>query len=124
MLAMACQALVETGSLTEAMLRGGFKAGDSVDAPVGSMERLVSAGSDVSSAELSFSRSVSPFVNNMLGQIEAGSQPCSPTEAFTWARQCSEEMKGTAVGVGGLRRQISPYIFNPLVKPVVEVDEP
>lgn len=123
MLATACQALIETGSLTESMLREGIKAaGDSAAAApaitVGGMERAVSAGSDVSSAELSFSRGVSPFVGNMLDQMEAeGAQPCSSTLAFTWARQCSEEMKGMKVGPGALRRQISPYIFNPGVKP-------
>jgi len=123
MLAVTCRALTETGILTEAMLR------ESIQPPeveFSGFERAVSADSNISGHQLCFSRGVSPFVTGMLGQIEGGEQPCSPAEAFTWARQCSEEMKA-ATAAGGLRRQISPHMFNPAVKPppspVIEVKD-
>lgn len=121
MLAVTCRALIETGTLTESLLRDSIEAGDAAADEVAFERAVSSAESEISvgyeDQELSYSRGVSPFVGNMLEQMEGGAQQSSsPTQAFTWARQCSEEMNRGAAA--GFRRQISPHIFNnPVAKP-------
>lgn len=104
MLAVTCRALIETGSLTESMLREIIQPEEE---EIAAFERVVSAGSDYSAQELGFERHISPFVSDMLSQMDGGEQPCSPTEAFTWARQCSEGTEGVQ-----FRRQISPCVLD------------
>lgn len=121
MLAVTCRALTETGTLTEEILRESIRPAEMEFAD---FERATSADSHVSSDLVCFSRMVSPFVSGMLGQIEEGEQACSPAEAFTWARQCSEDMTSQA-GAGAFRRQITPHLFNAAVKPptIIEAKE-